>query len=166
MEARTRVDLDGQYRALRETAGVVDRSARGKLVVRGGEAGEFLQGQLTNDVEEPTPGEGVYAALLDRKGHLQADMRVLRLEPDSYWIDTEAEPRERVARHLEMYKIGRDVEVRDVTTDYAILSVVGPATYEVTSIGPLSPEHAHRSEGERRFVATDLGLDVIVPAES
>ena len=43
------------------------------------EAAEYLQGQLTNDVEALTPGEGCYAALLDRKGHMQADMRVLRL---------------------------------------------------------------------------------------
>jgi tRNA-modifying protein YgfZ len=164
MEARVAVDLDGQYRVLREQAGVADRSARGKLVVRGEEAADFLQGQVTNDVEAIGEGEGVYAALLDRKGHIQADMRVLRLAPDAFWIDTEAGTRERVARHLGMYKIGRDVEIDDVTADHAILSVVGPAAHQVTSTGPLSPENAHRIEGDRRVVATDLGLDLIVPA--
>jgi folate-binding protein YgfZ len=132
--------------------------------VHGTEAGEFLQGQLTNDVEALEPGQGAYAALLDRKGHLQADMRVLRLQPDSYWIDTEPATRERVARHLDMYRIGREVEVEDVTSDHAILSVIGPAAQEVASAPPLSPEHAHRLEGERRVVATNLGLDLVVPA--
>jgi tRNA-modifying protein YgfZ len=169
MEARAAteaVDLDGQYRVLHESAGVVDRSGRGKLLVRGSDAAEFLQGQLTNDVEALEPGQGAYAALLDRKGHVQADMRVLRIEPHSYWIDTEAATRERVARHLEMYKVGRELEVEDVTADQAILSVIGPAAHEVTSAPPLSPEHAHRLDGERRVVATDLGLDLIVPAGS
>jgi tRNA-modifying protein YgfZ len=166
MEVRAVVDLDGQYRALREQAGIADRSQRGKLVVSGSEAAEFLQSQLTNEVEDLSPGAGVYAALLDRKGHLQGDMRVLRLAPERYWIDTEAGARERIQRHLDMYKIGRDVEVEDVSADHAIVSVLGPAAHHVASTGPLSPEHAHREEGERRVVATDLGLDLIIPARS
>ena len=74
------VELDAQYRQLREECGLLDRSARGKLLVTGPDAAEYLQGQLTNDVEALAPGEGHYAALLDRKGHMQADMRVLRLD--------------------------------------------------------------------------------------
>ncbi len=72
------VELDAQYRQLREECGLLDRSERGKLVLRGAEAAEYLQGQLTNDIEALELGEGCYAALLDRKGHMQADMRVLR----------------------------------------------------------------------------------------
>ena len=72
------VELDAQYRQLREECGLLDRSERGKLLVTGPDAAEYLQGQLTNDVEALAPGEGHYAALLDRKGHMQADMRVLR----------------------------------------------------------------------------------------
>jgi folate-binding protein YgfZ len=166
MEIHAVVDLDGQYRALREQAGVADRSQRGKLIVSGADAAEYLQGQLTNEVEALDPGEGVYAALLDRKGHLQGDMRVLRLAADRYWIDTEAGALKRVRRHLDTYKIGRDVEIEDVGGDYAMLSVIGPAAHQVTSTGPLSPEHAHREAGERRIVATDLGLDLLVSAGS
>ncbi len=72
------VELDAQYRQLREECGLLDRSGRGKLTVSGADADEFLQGQLTSDVEALAPGAGQYAALLDRKGHIQADMRVLR----------------------------------------------------------------------------------------
>ena len=53
------MDLDGQYRAMREGGGLVDRSERGKLVVSGPDAVEFLQGQLTNDLEALAPGSGV-----------------------------------------------------------------------------------------------------------
>ena len=76
---RATVELDAQYRQLREECGLFDRSARGKLVLTGPDVAEYLQGQLTNDIEALAPGEGCYAALLDRKGHVQADMRVLRV---------------------------------------------------------------------------------------
>ena len=82
------VELDGQYRQLREECGLLDRSERGKLLVTGGEAAEYLQGQLTNDVEAIEPGDGLYAALLDRKGHMQGDLRALRTD-EGFRIDTE-----------------------------------------------------------------------------
>ena len=62
------LELDAQYRALREEAGLLDRSERPRIVVRGGEAAEFLQGQLTNDVEALAPGEGCYAAAARPQG--------------------------------------------------------------------------------------------------
>ena len=163
MEASTTVELDGQYRALREGAGLLDRSSRGKLIARGSEAAEYLQGQITNDVEALAPGEGCYAALLDRKGHLRGDMRVLRLAPDEIWLDTEPIALAPVRKHLETYRIGRDVEIVDVGEEHSILSVIGPAAHEVTGSGPLSPEGAHRELAAGRAVATDLGVDVIVP---
>jgi len=94
------VTIDAQYRQLREECGLLDRSGRGKLIVSGPEAAEYLQGQLTNDVEELSPGEGQYAALLDRKGHMQADIRVLRTSGEDFWLDTEAEALEAARRHL------------------------------------------------------------------
>ncbi len=100
MRAEAEIELDGQYRVLRDGAGVVDRSARGKLVLAGPDAIEFAQGQLTNDVAAIGMGEGCYAALLDRKGHMRADMRVLRLANDRLWIDVEQEATEATERHL------------------------------------------------------------------
>ncbi|TMK69303.1 MAG: hypothetical protein E6G49_12735 [Actinobacteria bacterium] len=83
------VEVDGQYRVLKEEAGFLDRSPRGKFRVRGNDAADYLQGQLTNDIEALEPEAGCYAALLDRKGHMQADMRVLRLGSGELWLDTE-----------------------------------------------------------------------------
>src|SRR3954451_7919823 len=107
------VELDAQYRQLREECGLLERVERGKLLVEGPDAAEDLQGQLTNEIEALEPGRGCYAALLDRKGHIQADMHVLRLAEDRIWIDTEPEGLEAARRHLQMYKIGREVEVED-----------------------------------------------------
>jgi tRNA-modifying protein YgfZ len=137
------VEIDAQYRQLREECGLLDRSARGKLLVTGPEAAEYLQGQLTNDVEALAPGEGCYAALLDRKGHMQADMRVLRVAEEEIWIDTEPEALEAARRHLQTYKIGRQVEVADVSAERALLSLIGPRSPEVATTPPLPP---HRCE--------------------
>jgi folate-binding protein YgfZ len=161
------VELDGQYRQLREECGLLDRSGRGKLVVSGPDAAEYLQGQLTNDVEALAPGEGCYAALLDRKGHMQGDMRVLRLAAEEIWLDTEAEALEAVRRHLETYKIGRQVEVEDVTAERAIASAIGPRSVEVAGTAVL-PEHASEATVvggvDCLAVGTTEGIDLIAAA--
>ncbi|HEU4944485.1 MAG TPA: folate-binding protein [Solirubrobacterales bacterium] len=161
------VELDAQYRQLREECGVLDRSQRGKLLLRGSEAAEYLQGQLTNDVEALTPGEGCYAALLDRKGHMQADMRVLRLADDEIWIDTEPEAVQAARRHLDMYKIGREVTLEDASDERSILSLIGPRSAELAGSAVL-PEHASEPisiEGaECLAVGTALGIDLIAAA--
>jgi folate-binding protein YgfZ len=159
------LELDAQYRQLREECGLLDRSTRGKLLVSGGEAAEYLQGQLTNDVESLAAGEGQYAALLDRKGHLQADMRVLRISPEEIWVDTEAEALDATQRHLETYKIGREVAIADLTDERAILSLIGPRSAELAGTAAL-PEHASEAtkvDGvECLAVGTADGIDLIV----
>jgi folate-binding protein YgfZ len=161
------VELDAQYRQLREECGLLDRSGRGKLLVTGPDAAEYLQGQLTNDVESLEPGEGQYAALLDRKGHMQADMRVLRPETEEIWLDTEAEGLEAARRHLRMYKIGREVEVADVSDERSVLSLIGPRSAEIGGTPPL-PEHACEATSvggvDCLAAGTATGIDLIVDA--
>jgi folate-binding protein YgfZ len=158
------VELDAQYRQLREECGLLDNSARGKLIVSGGEAADYLQGQLTNDIEALSPGEGQYAALLDRKGHMQADMRVLLTSPEEIWIDTESEALEPARRHLEMYKIGREVTVVDLTSERAILSLIGPRSVEIAGTAVL-PEFAVETASidgiACQAVGTATGIDLI-----
>jgi folate-binding protein YgfZ len=148
------------YDRLRDAAGLVDRSYRGKLRLTGGEAAEYLQGQVTNDVEALAPGTGCYAALLTHKGKMAADMRVLR-GADFIWLDTEPPALPVMARNANMFGIGRDVHAEDVTASYAILSLVGPAARDALDVAPPEAEHAW-AEGEHGlYVATDMGVDVI-----
>ena len=166
--ASTTLGLDAQYRLIREGAGLLDRSDRARIDVTGSEAGDFLQGQLTNDVEALEPGTGCYAALLDRKGHVRADMRVLRTD-DGFLIDTEPEAGPTVLSHLSMYKIGRDADVREVDEPDPLLSLIGPQAEHMVG-SPLGPEHSHReltiAGAKVRAVSTDLGADLIVPADA
>jgi folate-binding protein YgfZ len=161
------VEIDAQYRQLREECGLLDRSDRGKLAVRGPDAAEYLQGQLTNDVEALEPGDGQYAALLDRKGHMQSDMRVLRPEAEEILLDTEPEALPAVQRHLTMYSIGREVEIADLTAERAILSLIGPRSAEVAGT-PILPDNACETTSvggvECLAVGTAVGVDLIAPS--
>ncbi len=167
-EIATPVELDGQYRALREEAGYLARE-RTALIVRGADAAEYLQGQLTNDTEALEREEGRYAALLDRKGHLQSDMRLLHLENDEIWIDLEPGPAPGVLKHLRTYSIGRDVEVEDVSERWAITSLIGPRSLQLAGFEGLGPEHAQRFREwdgtDVLAVATDVGLDLLTSAD-
>ncbi|MFL5781187.1 MAG: YgfZ/GcvT domain-containing protein [Thermoleophilaceae bacterium] len=154
-----------EYDLLREAVGLADSSARGKLRLSGAEAAEFLQGQVTNDVEALAPGSGCYAALLNHKGKVQLDMRVLRGE-DWIWIDTEPGYAPVMERTVRTFGIGRDVRAEDATESHAILSLLGPAARSVLDAEPPAEEHAF-TEGEHGlYVATRLGVDVICPAGS
>ncbi|MDX6588390.1 MAG: hypothetical protein QOI31_2863 [Solirubrobacterales bacterium] len=161
------IELDGQYRALREEAGAARRE-RGIVVVSGQDAAEYLQGQLTNDVEALEAGQGAYSALLDRKGKMQADMRVLRTA-DDVRIGVEPETLAAVLRHLTMYAIGRDVSIEDQTGELALISLVGPASSEKTGLPPLRSENDHAATDfdgiEAMVIRTDQGLDLVVDAD-
>ncbi len=167
-ETATAVELDGQYRALREEAGYVVRS-RAMLLVKGPDAAEYLQGQLTNDIEAVEPQGGCYAALLDRKGHLESDLRVLRLESGEIWLDLEPGPAEAVLKHLRTYSIGREVEIEDVRELWSIVSLIGPQAAVLSGFEGLGPEHAQRFRQwdgtDILAVATDLGVDLVVRSE-
>jgi tRNA-modifying protein YgfZ len=162
------IELDAQYRQLREECGLFERAGHGVLLVGGPEAAEYLQGQLTNDVEALEPGDGAYAALLDRKGHMQADMRVLRAgEGPDLLLDLEPEGLEAARRHLGMYKIGREVEVVDLSEERAVLALVGPRSVEIAGTAAL-PENACEIAAfagvECVAVGTPGGIDLVVPA--
>jgi tRNA-modifying protein YgfZ len=152
-----------EYELLTESAGLVDRSDRAKLVVRGGEAAEFLQGQVSNDVERLAPGEGCYATLLTHKGKLRSDMRILRCDDDWLWIDSEAIGLVPIAHTVKTYSLGRDVSWEDVSEERAILSLVGPRSREHLDAAPPDVEHSFVEGEHGLYVATDLGVDVICP---
>jgi len=134
---------------------IVDRSSRGRVRLRGTEAAEFLQGQVTNDVEALEPGQGCYAALLNHKGKLRLDMRILRGR-DWIWIDTEPGADGALLKMIETYSLGRDVTWE--SPDEGIVSLVGDVELDV-----LPPEEEHSwVEGDRGvYVRTYAGVDVI-----
>jgi folate-binding protein YgfZ len=153
---------------LRNGCGLVDRSERGKLALTGSEAKQFLQGQVTNDVEALSAGEGCYAAFLDHKGKMQGDLRVLDLG-DELWLDCERVALQDLFNMIRRYKLGLDVELHKRTVECGLLSLIGPDARRVAGGDLPESEHAC-ARGELGGapvvrVVTDLGVDVICAAE-
>ena len=152
---------------IRTACGLVDRSERGKLLLTGSGAKEFLHGQVTNDIEGLAEGEGCYAAFLTHKGKMLGDMRVLDGGAAGLWIDCERSVLQELFTLIRRFKIGRDVEIEKRTLERALFSLVGPEARGLAGVD--GDEHAHRLVeigGVRvRAVVTDLGADVICDAE-
>jgi folate-binding protein YgfZ len=161
--------LAAELLVLREGCGLLDRSDRGKLALTGPEAKAFLSGQVTNDVEALEPGQGCYAALLTHKGKMVADLRILDLGTE-LWLDTERVALQALFDALRRHLVGFRTELHKRTLQQALLSLVGPGARGVAGALDLPPdEHANTRASlggvQVVLVATDVGVDVICPAE-
>jgi folate-binding protein YgfZ len=150
---------DTDYELITERAGLLRRE-RGLIEIAGPEAAEFLQGQVTNDVEALVPGTGCYAALLTHKGRIRTDMRVLRTD-DALLVDTEPIGHPIMWKTVQTYSLGRQVTSADLTAGLTVVSLIGPAARDAIEDPPPDEEHAHVLGPLGRVVTTDLGLDVI-----
>jgi folate-binding protein YgfZ len=174
--------LRADYETLIAGCGLLDRSERGKLVLTGAGAVEFLNGQITNELAGLPPGAGCYAAFLTNKGKMLGDLRVLAVGEGAavaeLLLDTERVALQALFDMIRRYKIGYDVALHKRTLESALLSLIGPAAREVATRAarladgelPARSEHDHAgaSVGGRpvRLIATaDGGLDVLCARE-
>jgi folate-binding protein YgfZ len=118
-------DVLGEHQALREAAGVLDLSFRGRVCLTGADRVRFLHGQVTNDVKQLGLGQGCYSALTTAKGKLQSDLSIFCLQ-DELLLDFEPGLTATVTQRLEKYIVADDVQVVDVTPHYGLLGVQGP----------------------------------------
>jgi len=157
---------DTEYRTVTESCGLLDRSDRGKLALTGAAAREFLQGQVTNDVESLQPGEGCYAAFLTQKGKMLGDLRILATQ-DELLLDTERSTLQALFNMIRRFSIGYEVELHKRTLERGLLSLIGPVSIELAEVPQLAdlPEHAHESVELGRIglraIRTDVGIDLL-----
>jgi folate-binding protein YgfZ len=125
-------DARAEYEAVRggEGAGLIDLSARGRIEVSGGEAVQFLNGLITNDMAKLADGAWMHAAFPNVQGRLLASVRVFR-RGDAFLFDTEAATYERLLKNLERFTLAGDFRVRDLTHETALLSVQGARAREL-----------------------------------
>jgi folate-binding protein YgfZ len=147
---------------------LVDRSERGKLALTGAEAKEFLQGQVTNDVEALAEGDGCYAAFLTHKGKMLGDLRILDAG-DELLLDCERVALQELFTMIRRFKLGRAVELHKRTLERGLLSLIGPDARRVAGAEDLpQQEHSHRAarlaDAPVRLIATDLGVDALCDA--
>jgi folate-binding protein YgfZ len=135
-------DLEG-YRALRESAAIVDRSDRRLLRLTGKDPVGMLNAVLTNDV--PTHGDrGIYAMLLDPKGRIQTDLRVVKAG-DEILIDTEPEGAEAAKEILARYAPFSRVKLQELS-DWEVLGLYGPQATELLGNPDLAEHETTRAE--------------------
>lgn len=119
-------DVNAECRAVRESAGVMDRNDRGYLTASGPDAASFLHRMTSNEVNGLEPGQGCYATQLTAQGHMVADFYLLRMA-DHLLLETGYSVRDRLREILEKYIIADDVELADLSEQLAALAVEGPA---------------------------------------
>jgi tRNA-modifying protein YgfZ len=162
--------LHAEYRALTESCGLVDRSERGKLVLSGAGAVEFLNGQVTNELADLRPGEGRYATFLTNKGKMLGDLRILAVgsdpdgPPSELLLDTERVALQALFDMIRRHKIGYDVELHKRTLECGLFSLIGPDAHACVTASP-ETEHAHVATpiggATVRLIATTEGIDVL-----
>ena len=115
-----------EHHAARTSVALFDQTSFAKIAVRGSDAEAALQYLCSNDVAVP-PGRTVYTALLNDRGGYEADVTVTRIRWNEYLLVTSSAQgvhdidllRRSVPAQL-------SVEFFDVTSAYAVLSVMGP----------------------------------------
>lgn len=100
----------------------LDLSARSKLRVTGADRFRFLNGQITNDLRKASETAAIEACVLNAKGKLNGHI-FIAAAGESFLIDAEAELRETLRARLERYVIADDVQIEDVTDEFALFHV-------------------------------------------
>jgi folate-binding protein YgfZ len=133
-------DVPQEYASVRESgAGLIDLSPRGRFLVSGSEAVQFLNGLITNDMKTLEVGQWMPAAFPNVQGRLIASVRVIRLKDTgtdekvrpTFLIDTEAATYEAVQKTIERFTLAGDFRVNDTTSQTAMISVQGKKAEDV-----------------------------------
>jgi folate-binding protein YgfZ len=119
------MSLLDQYRALREGAGLIDRTDRGRLLLTGSDRRAYLQGLLTNDIIALTPGTGCYTAYLTAQGRMIADMRVFETG-DALLVDLDGGVMPVVRDRWSQFIFSEDVQIQDFSSSTAQVGIYGP----------------------------------------
>ena len=106
------------------TALYVPLDDRGVVSVDGPEAGAFLQGLISNDIERVTEARSIYAALLTPQGKFLHDFFVLR-QGDGYLLDCEGPRIGDLGGRLVAYRLRADIELADATEDFRVVALFG-----------------------------------------
>jgi folate-binding protein YgfZ len=162
-----------EYAALEGGAAVVDLSHRTILQLAGKDPIGMLNAILTNDV--PKDGNvGVYATLLNPKGRIQTDLRVLKAH-QGVLIDTEPEGAAAAQEILGRYAPFSRVTLEDLSeseTPWRILGLYGPGAKELLgSLQLAEHETAEMTLGDIAVLAAGValpvpGYDLICPADA
>ncbi|WP_167646782.1 sarcosine oxidase subunit alpha family protein [Mameliella alba] len=116
--------------ATRESLGLLDASTLGKIIVKGPDAGRFLDMLYTNMMSTLKPGRCRYGLMCTENGFLTDDGVVARIDEDTFLCHTTTGGADRIHAHMEEWLQTEwwdwKVYTANVTEQYAQVAVVGP----------------------------------------
>ncbi len=119
----------------RENLGLLDASTLGKLLVRGPDAGRFLDMLYTNMMSTLKPGKCRYGLMCSENGFLIDDGVVARIDGDAFLCHTTSGGAERIHGWMEEWLQTEwwdmKVYVANLTEQFAQIAVVGPKARKV-----------------------------------
>jgi sarcosine oxidase subunit alpha len=127
--------VNREVKNTREHLGLLDASTLGKLIVKGPDAGKFLDMMYTNMMSNLAVGKCRYGLMCDEQGFLMDDGVVARIDEDKWLCHTTTGGAETIHAHMEEWLQTEwwdwDVYVANVTEQYAQVAVVGPNARKV-----------------------------------
>ena len=127
--------VNREVKNTREHLGLLDASTLGKLIVKGPDAGKFLDMMYTNMMSNLAVGKCRYGLMCGEQGFLMDDGVVARIDEDKWLCHTTTGGAETIHAHMEEWLQTEwwdwDVYVANVTEQYAQVAVVGPNARKV-----------------------------------
>ncbi len=114
----------GEHLAVRESLGLFDMSSFAKFEVSGPDAQAALQYISIADMNVEI-GKVVYTQWLDERGGINADLSIVKIADNRFWVTTSIGSFNRDWWHLKQHLRG-DVTLTDISMQYACLSLQGP----------------------------------------
>ena len=122
--------VSSEVKNARENMGLLDASTLGKLIVKGPDAGQFLDMLYTNMMSTLAIGKCRYGLMCNDNGFLIDDGVVARIDEDTWLCHTTTGGAESIHAHMEEWLQTEwwdwKVYVANVTEQYAQIAVVGP----------------------------------------
>ena len=123
--------------ATREAVAVFDETSFAKIEVSGPDAVAFLGRLCANEVDVPV-GRVVYTSLLNRRGGIEADLTVTRVDADRFLLVTGTAFGQHDLGWLRKHLPESGVSLQDVTSARVCFGLWGPRARDV--LGPLSTD--------------------------
>ena len=119
-----------EIRNTRANVGLLDASTLGKIIVKGPDAGRFLDMLYTNMMSSLKPGRCRYGLMCTENGFLTDDGVVARLDDDTFLCHTTTGGADRIHGHMEEWLQTEwwdwKVWTANITEQWAQIAVAGP----------------------------------------
>jgi folate-binding protein YgfZ len=114
-----------QLAALVQSAAVAPLDHTGWIRITGTDRVRWLNGMVTNSIQQLKPGEGNYNFFLSVQGRIQGDAYIFA-EPDALLLQTSASQVSPLMTLLDRFIIMDDVELADISSTRSGLLIAGP----------------------------------------